>query len=118
MIVTQLPVGCGDVGLNLSPATGYLSPWAWAIGVLLCPLGEEWATATRISVLLHGAGQRSSFMTAGLPITSNVVSEQDFDPLSPCPGVESAIRWAESKLGDSERRYDQLYPWRFRSETV
>jgi hypothetical protein len=65
-----------------------------------------------LTVLLHAKGERGSFMTAGLPNTSNVIIEQDFDPSAPRAAIERSIAWAESQLRDLEGRYKGLYPWR------
>jgi hypothetical protein len=63
-----------------------------------------------VTVLLHSEGHRASSMTAGLSFTSKVFSEQDFDLLAPCAGVERAVVWAESELKDLGE-YKRLYPW-------
>jgi hypothetical protein len=68
---------------------------------------NRWTT-----VLLRARGMHSSWMTAGLSITSNVINEQEFDPIAPCTGVEKAVTWAESQIRDLDRRYKKLYPWR------
>ncbi|MBZ5609489.1 MAG: hypothetical protein LAP38_14605 [Acidobacteriia bacterium] len=68
---------------------------------------NRWTT-----VLLRARGMHSSWMTAGLSFTSNVISEQEFDPLAPHIGVEKAVAWAESQINDLDRKYKKLYPWR------
>jgi hypothetical protein len=73
------------------------------------PLADQngWTT-----VLLHSGGERGSWMTAGLDITRSNFHEESYDPAEPVNGVERAAAWAESRIGDLERKYRAAYPWR------
>ena len=62
-------------------------------------------------MLLHARGQRSSWMTVGAGVTSNVIKDEDFDPAEPRAGLARAIEWAEEKSRKLTADYKNVYPW-------
>ena len=67
-----------------------------------------------ITVLLRQGGKGASWMTAGASITSNVILEQAYDENRMEESVASAVEWAEAKISELERKFDNVYPWRIR----
>lgn len=68
-----------------------------------------------VTVLLRAGGVGGSWMTAGAAHTSNVIYELAYDPSSPEQAVRGAVKWAEAKLQELERKFESTYPWRARS---
>lgn len=67
-----------------------------------------------ITILLRNNGQGGSWMTAGASVLSNVILEQGYDHTNCTTRVSEAIAWAEEKIAELQRKFDDLYPWRMR----
>lgn len=67
-----------------------------------------------VTVLLRAGGVGGSFMTAGASHTSKVVLELPYDASAPDVAIAEAVRWAQEKLQDLQRKYEVTYPWRLR----
>ncbi len=83
-----------------SSKSGHLVEWP------LCKQ-NDWVT-----VLLRAGGRGGTWMTAGASHSSKVVLEQSYDPTSPALAVQEAATWAEDKLNELERKFENTYPWR------
>lgn len=68
-----------------------------------------------VTVLLRADGVGGSWMTAGASHTSNVILEKSYDRAFPGKGISEAVKWAEAKLQELERKFELTYPWRARS---
>jgi hypothetical protein len=65
-----------------------------------------------VTILLRAEGQGGSWMTAGASYLSNVIFEKDYNLSSPGLAVKEAVDWAERKLHELQRKFDNTYPWR------
>lgn len=65
-----------------------------------------------ITVLLRRDGKGASWVTAGVSSLSNVILEQSYDESNPHEGIDTAIRWAEDKIVELDRKFNEAYPWR------
>lgn len=70
----------------------------------------EMLRVTSIVLRLHGAD--CTFVTRALDATSKVIKEWEYDTNDLETVLCEAVRWAESTIGDLERRFTQAYPWR------
>lgn len=65
-----------------------------------------------VTVLLRASEMGSSWMTAGLSSTSNVILEKAYDSTVPLPAITEAVNWAEQKLEEVRGKLSSTYPWR------
>jgi len=65
-----------------------------------------------VTVILRASGMATSFMARGGSITSSVVLEKEYQPNTIDSVVTESAQWAEQRLGDLGRAFDELYPWR------
>ena len=67
-----------------------------------------------VTILLHAEGQHGSWMTVGASYHSNVILEKSYNPASPdiIINIKEATDWAEQKLQELERKFNDTYPWR------
>jgi hypothetical protein len=65
-----------------------------------------------ITVLFRKDGKGASWMTAGASVTSNVILERTYDEGTPHEAIDTAVHWAEAKIGELQRKFDALFPWR------
>lgn len=65
-----------------------------------------------VTILLRARGKGGSWMTAGYDIQSKVIKEVTYDPTNPKRPLIEATNWAEKKLKDLRKKFDNLYPWR------
>lgn len=68
-----------------------------------------------VTVLLRAGGKGGSWITAGAAHASNVIHELAYDPAAPDEALGTAVLWAEAKLKQLQRRFDDTYPWRINS---
>ena len=68
-----------------------------------------------ITVLLRQNGVSGSWMTAGASVLSNVILEHTYDEQNRFASISNAITWAEEKVIELQRKFDDLYPWRRRN---
>ena len=68
-----------------------------------------------VTVLLRAGGVGGSWMTAGASHASNVIFELPYDPSSPQQAINIAVKWAEEKLHEIQRKFESTYPWRAKS---
>lgn len=68
-----------------------------------------------VTILLRLDGHGSSWMTAGVSNTSNVILEQSYDLSDPYIAISKSTQWAESRLKDLESTMNKIYPWRTKS---
>lgn len=65
-----------------------------------------------VTILLRAREMGSSWTTAGLSSTSNVILEKSYDPTVPLPAITEAVTWAEEKLKEIRTELSRTYPWR------
>jgi len=65
-----------------------------------------------VTILLRTGGRGSSWMTAGASLHSKVILEKNYDLSVPGPAIAEAVGWAEEKLRELKREFDNTYPWR------
>lgn len=65
-----------------------------------------------VTLLLRAEGIGGSWMTAGAAHHSKVILEKDYSPSSPEIAMVEAAEWAEAKLAELQRSFDNTYPWR------
>ena len=65
-----------------------------------------------ITVLLRRGGKGASWMTAGASVISNVILEQSYDEASLHEALDAAVKWAEAKILELERKFQTVFPWR------
>jgi hypothetical protein len=65
-----------------------------------------------VTVVLRKKGASSSFMTAGLSLTSKVILEQAYCRDSLDKVVAASVEWAEEELRRLEVGFKGVYPWR------
>jgi len=106
-LVQDLPQKVSTIGylarfvvVDDSTASGHLAE------VQLCRQ-HDW-----ITVLLRQGGKGASWMTAGASFTSNVILEQGYDELNLEPSIAKAAQWAEGKIEELERKFNNIFPWR------
>ncbi len=63
-------------------------------------------------IVLRLRGAESTFVTRALDATSRVIRECEYDTTDLEEVLFDAVRWAESTIGDLERRFTRAYPWR------
>lgn len=68
-----------------------------------------------VTLLMRTPGDRSSWMTAGASLSSNVVLEHEYDPSNPKPVMTECATWAENRLSELGKELNNLYPWRIPS---
>ena len=98
--IQLLMLSCRFVVIEDSTAAGQLSE---------IPLVE----ASRIvTLVLRSHGRSSSWMTAGLSQSSNVMREYEYDTDSLTAVMRDGTKWAETQLEDRGRKFDEMFPWR------
>lgn len=66
-----------------------------------------------VTVLLRANGAVASSMTLGASAASKVILESRYDPDSPSEAVNFAVQWAEEKLKELEKSFQEsYYPYR------
>lgn len=68
-----------------------------------------------VTLLMRTPGDRSSWMTAGASLSSNVILEHEYDPSDPKPVMTECAAWAENRLSELGKKLNELYPWRIPS---
>ncbi|MHA1641574.1 MAG: hypothetical protein ACTSVX_02455 [Promethearchaeota archaeon] len=65
-----------------------------------------------VTIILRDIGKYSSWMTAGVSHKSNVILEKSCDFSDLNNSIVKAVDWAEQKLRELKRKFDNTYPWR------
>lgn len=65
-----------------------------------------------IGIVLRETAKASSFMTAGLDLTSGVMGEWNYNLATAKETVSEAVAWAEAKVASLATNRDRLFPWR------
>jgi len=65
-----------------------------------------------ITIVMRLRDTQSTFVTRGQSVTSNVISEVDYDSTDIKKVLNVAAQWAESKIWELRFRYSNTFPWR------
>ena len=70
-----------------------------------------------ITIILRERGRSASYMSIGASATSNMLFEEEYDPVTITNSIQNAVTWAEARYIQLRDSYNKMYPWRSKSES-